>query len=257
MADPKIGILGAGGRMGRMLIREVVESDGACLSGALERPGHGDCGKDAGLLAALAPLGVAVTDDDGALFSGADVVIDFTLPAATVRHVALAAQTGTAMVIGTTGLDPDQEKAIGEAARRVAIVKAPNMSLGINLLLALARHAAGALDATYDVAVSEIHHHHKLDSPSGTALAIRDAAVAGGRKQEEIVMTALRAGDVVGDHTILFAGAGERLELTHKATSRQVFARGAVHAARWVAGKPPGLYGMADVLGLPDAARQG
>ena len=249
MTETRIGILGAGGRMGAMLIREIAEQK-FCLAAAAEKTGHAACGKDAGPLAGLASLGVVVTDDPAVLFQASDVVIDFTLPAATVRHAGLAAETKTALVIGTTGMDPDQEQAIATAARNVAIVKAPNMSLAVNLLFALARHAAGALDAAYDVSVSEIHHHHKVDSPSGTALALRDAAVAGGRKKEDIAMTALRAGDIVGEHSILFAGSGERIELTHKATSREVFARGAVHAARWVAGQPPGLYGMADVLGL-------
>ena len=249
MTETRIGILGAGGRMGRMLIREIAESN-ACLAGASDRAGGAACGMDAGLLVGLASLGIPVTDDPAALFSASDVVIDFTLPAATASHARLAAEMKTALVIGTTGLGATQEKAILSASANVAIVKAPNMSLAVNLLFALARHAAAALDASYDVAVSEIHHRHKLDSPSGTALAIRDAAIAGGRKKEDVAVTAIRAGDVVGEHSILFAGAGERLEITHKATSREVFARGAVHAARWVVSRPPGLYGMADVLGL-------
>ncbi|PCJ60756.1 MAG: 4-hydroxy-tetrahydrodipicolinate reductase [Rhodospirillaceae bacterium] len=249
MTETRIGILGAGGRMGCMLIREIAEQN-LCLAAAAEKAGHAACGEDAGCVAGLAPLGVTVTDNPAALFSASDVVIDFTWPTATVCHASLAVETKTALVIGTTGMDPDQEKAIATAAGHAAIVKAPNMSLAVNLLFALARHAASVLDAAYDVSVSEIHHRHKLDSPSGTALALRDAAVAGGRKTDEIAMTAIRAGDIVGEHGILFAGAGERLEITHKATSREVFARGAVHAARWVAGQPPGLYGMADVLGL-------
>jgi len=250
MAEIRIGILGAAGRMGRMLIREVTERDGVHLAAAADMAGHSCIGEDAGSMAGLAPLGVAVTEANAAFFEASDVAIDFTLPGATEAHAKLAAETKTPLVLGTTGLAAAQEQAVAAAAARVAIVQAPNMSLAVNLLFALARRAAGALDAAYDVAVSEIHHHHKLDAPSGTALALRDAAVAGGRTEEEIAMASIRAGDVVGEHTILFAGAGERLELTHKATSREVFARGAVHAARWAAGQPPGLYAMADVLGL-------
>lgn len=253
MAVIRIGILGASGRMGRLLIREVAAGKGFALSGATEAKGHRAIGQDAGVLAGLFRLGVAVSDDAAALMAASDVVIDFTLPAVTVRHAKLAAKAGTAMVIGTTGFAPAEVKAIAAAARRVPIVQAPNMSLAVNLLFALTKRAAAVLDATYDISISEIHHREKRDAPSGTALALGAAAQAG-RKQKgkpaKIPMVSIRAGDAAGEHTVLFAGEGERLELAHKATSRQVFARGAVFAARWVKGKPPRLYDMADVLGL-------
>ncbi len=250
MATIKIGVLGAAGRMGRMLVREVAEGEGLALAAAADVAGSDAIGKDAGTLADLSPLGVAVTHDIAALFEASEVAIDFTLPAGTAAHVKLATETKTPLVIGTTGLGPAEEKAINEAAGSVAIVQAPNMSLAVNLLFALTRQAAGVLDDTYDVAVSEMHHRHKVDAPSGTALALRAAAEAGGRKKDRIAMAAIRAGDLVGEHTVIFAGEGERLELTHEATSRRVFARGAVHAARWVLDQPPGRYGMEDVLGL-------
>ncbi|MCE2509492.1 MAG: 4-hydroxy-tetrahydrodipicolinate reductase [Alphaproteobacteria bacterium] len=246
----KIGILGAAGRMGQMLVREVAAGQGIALAGAADMAGHAAIGKDAGQLAGLSPLGVVITQDVATLFATSDVVIDFTLPAATAAHVKRAAETKTPIVIGTTGLGPAETKAITEAAASVAIVQAPNMSLAVNLLLALTRKAASVFDDSYDVAISEMHHRHKVDAPSGTALALRDAVETGGRKRDEITMTAIRAGDLAGEHSVFFIGEGEQLALTHEATSRSVFARGAVHAARWVLNQPPGRYGMQDVLGL-------
>jgi len=250
MATIKIGVLGAAGRMGRMLIREVDEGEGLALAAAVDLPGSAAIGEDAGTLADLSPLGVPITSDDNAAFEAADVVIDFTLPKGTAALAKLAAATKTPLVIGTSGLGPAEEEAIDAAAGSVAIVQAPNMSLAVNLLYALTRQAAGVLDETYDVAISEMHHRHKLDAPSGTALALAAAAEAGGRKIDPNEIAAIRAGDLAGEHTVLFAGEGERLELKHEATSRRVFARGAVHAARWVLDQPPGRYGMKDVLGL-------
>jgi 4-hydroxy-tetrahydrodipicolinate reductase len=196
------------------------------------------------------------------------VIIDFTTPAASVAHAELAARARVAHVIGTTGLDETQMAAIGHAAAKAPIVQAPNMSLGVNVLLALVERAASVLDADYDIEIVEMHHRHKVDAPSGTALALGRAAatgrtvdltavaqkvrdgITGPRRRGDIGFAALRGGDVPGDHSVIFAGEGERIELTHKASSREVFARGAVKAARWAHGKPPGLYAMTDVLGL-------
>ncbi|MGB1548175.1 MAG: 4-hydroxy-tetrahydrodipicolinate reductase [Alphaproteobacteria bacterium] len=250
MAMIKIGILGAAGRMGQMLVREVAGGQGISLAAAADVAGHAAIGKDAGSLAGLSPLGVVVTHDVEALFDAADVAIDFTLPAGTAAHVKLAGATKTPIVIGTTGLGRAEEKVLAEAAKVIPIVQAPNMSLAVNLLFALTEKAARALDESYDVAISETHHRHKVDAPSGTALALRAAAEAGGRERDAITMTAIRAGDIVGEHSVFFTGEGERLTLKHEATSRVVFARGAVHAARWVLGKSPGRYNMRDVLDL-------
>ena len=250
MATIKIGVLGAAGRMGRMLIREVAEGSSLVLIAATDVPGSAAIGIDAGIVAGLPSLGVAVTHNNDALFEASEVVIDFTLPTGTATHARLAAETKTPLVIGTSGLRSVEEKAIDKAVESIAIVQAPNMSLVANLLYALTQQTADILDDTYDVAISEMHHRYKRDAPSGTALALQAAAEAGGRKKSAIAMTAIRAGDLAGEHTVFFAGEGERLELTHEATSRRVFARGAIHAARWLLDKPPGRYGMKDVLGL-------
>ena len=209
-----------------------------------------------------------VSDDPRALFATADVVVDFTLPASSVAHAELAGETGTALVIGTTGIDAAQEAAIAAAAAQAPILRAANMSLGVNLLLKLVEQTARALDLAFDIEVVEMHHRHKIDAPSGTALALGQAAAAGRavnlesvaqrvrdgitgpRESGHIGFATLRGGDVAGEHTVVFAGESERLELTHKASNRVIFARGAVTAALWLSGKPPGLYGMGDVLGL-------
>jgi 4-hydroxy-tetrahydrodipicolinate reductase len=265
----EIGVLGCAGRMGRAVMGEILAGGDLRLAGGLESPGHPALGQDLGTLAGAEPLGVPATDDDRELIRRAGVVIEFSTPAATVAHAAIAAEHGTAQVIGTTGLDPAQAASVEEAARRAPILWAANMSLGVNLLLGLAEQAARALDAeAFDVEILEMHHRHKVDAPSGTALAL-GAAVARGRGVElagvadrgrdgltgarrtgAIGFAALRGGDAVGDHAVIFAGAGERLELTHRASDRRIYARGAVRAARWLRGRPPGLYGMAEVLGL-------
>jgi 4-hydroxy-tetrahydrodipicolinate reductase len=268
MSDLKIGVFGAAGRMGQMLVREIAETKGCKLGGAGERLGHEAIGKDAGTLAGLAPLGVAVAGEPRAVFQASDVVIDFTAPAATVAHAAMAAQLGKPMVIGTTGLKPAETEAVKAAAKRAPIVWAPNMSLGVNILLALVEQAARALGPDYDIEVLEMHHRQKVDAPSGTALGLGRAAAkgrgidlaamsdrvrdghTGPRVSGRIGFATLRGGDVVGDHTVIYAGEGERLELTHKAASRKIYSRGAVRAALWTRGKAPGLYDMADVLGL-------
>ena len=269
MEPLKIGITGAAGRMGAMLVRQVQAQGAACrLIGATERDGSAALGKDAGELAGAGPLGIMITADPVELFAKADAVIDFTAPAATVAHAALAAQGKCIHIIGTTGLEPAHAAAIKMAARHTAIVRAANFSVGVNLLLALTKRAAGLLDEDYDIEIVEMHHRHKVDAPSGTALALGEAAAAGravqlseaavrardgiigARKPGTIGFATLRGGDVVGDHTVIFAAEGERLELGHKASSRQVFARGALRAALWARGRPPGLYSMQDVLGF-------
>jgi 4-hydroxy-tetrahydrodipicolinate reductase len=268
MADTRIGILGCGGRMGRMLVAEVHATPGCVLVGGIESPGNALLGRDIGELAGIGLLGLAATADTAALARAADVLVDFTAPAAAVEHAQVAAERGTAMVIGTTGLDAAQGKSLEAAARRIPIVWAPNMSPAVTLLLGLVAEAARRLGEDYDIEVLEMHHKHKVDAPSGTALALGRAAAegrgidlaqrsqrvrdghTGARKAGDIGFATLRGGDVVGDHSVIFAGEGERLELIHRATSRRNFARGAMRAARWVAGRTPGLYGMKDVLGL-------
>ncbi|UTW51773.1 4-hydroxy-tetrahydrodipicolinate reductase [bacterium SCSIO 12827] len=263
-----IGIVGCGGRMGRMLIETVMATEGAALAGGTEQPGSPFIGQDLGLLVGSKTVGAVVVDDARALFEGADVVIDFSVPVATAAHAALAFDTRTAMVIGTTGLSPEQQSAVQGASEQAAIVQAGNMSLGVNLLVGLARQAAELLGPDYDIEVVEMHHKHKIDAPSGTALMLGKAAAegrgidhdanavlsreghTGARPDQAIGYATLRGGDVVGDHTVIFAGPSERIELTHRASSREIFARGAVRAAMWCEGKAPGLYSMRDVLGL-------
>jgi 4-hydroxy-tetrahydrodipicolinate reductase len=263
-----IGIVGCAGRMGRMLIGEVLATDGCRLAGAVERPGSDAVGRDAATLAGRQPVGVTVADDPLPLFASAQAVIDFTSPDATAEFAELAAQGKLVHVIGTTGLGPEHEAALQRAARHAPIVRAANMSLGVNLLAELVRRVAAALDDRFDVEIVEMHHRHKKDAPSGTALALGEAAAAGRgvalaeaavrgrdgltgeRADGAIGFAALRGGDVVGEHTVVFAGPGERIELTHKAADRAIFARGAVRAAQWGFGRPPGIYGMRDVLGL-------
>jgi 4-hydroxy-tetrahydrodipicolinate reductase len=265
----RIGVVGAAGRMGRMLLRAVAETEGCKLIGATEAASAPDLGRDLGELAGLAPMGVALTANPMALFAAAEVVIDFTTPAATVKHAEWAAQGHVALVAGTTGLDSAQEAALAAAARHVPLVYAPNMSLGVNLLMALVEEAAKRLPPEmFDIEIVEMHHRAKSDAPSGTALALGRAAAkgrgvelqsvavrgrdgqTGSRKPGTIGLAALRGGDVAGDHTVIYAGEGERIELIHRASDRAIFARGAVRAALWTRGRAPGLYSMRDVLGL-------
>ena len=268
MAEISIGITGVGGRMGRMLVAEIAGAKGCRLAGGSEAPGSPLMGRDIGELAGIGKLGLDATDDAASLIAVSDVIIDFTAPIAASQHAMLAAEKGKAMIIGTTGLDATQAKALEAAAKRVAIVWAPNMSPAVTLLQSLVEETARRLGEDYDIEVLEMHHHYKVDAPSGTALALGRAAAAGRgidlashsqrvrdghtgtRKPGDIGFATLRGGDVVGDHTVIFAGEGERLEFTHRAASRRIFARGALRAARWAAGRPPGLYGMKDVLGL-------
>lgn len=264
----KLAIAGAGGRMGRVVTRIVQETEGCALAGGLEPKGSPHVGADMGQLAGLGNLGVSVTDDPPTLFARIDGIIDFTVPAASVALSELAAQAHIVHVIGTTGIDEAGEARIKAAARQARIVKSGNMSLGVNLLAALVRKVAAALGEDFDIEVLEMHHRHKIDAPSGTALLLGKAAAegrgldlkarsirsrdghTGARPQGNIGFAALRGGSVVGEHTVMFAGPAERIELTHKAESRDIFARGAVKAALWAMDKKPGLYSMSDVLGL-------
>ena len=264
----KIGIVGCAGRMGRMLMQAVVYSEGCALSGGTERSGSPQIGRNVGEMLGQGAMGAVIGDDAAALFAASDAVIDFTAPAATAAHAALAAETGRVLVVGTTGLSVADEEGLRMAAGRAAIVYAPNFSVGVTLLTALTERAAAILGDDYDIEIVEMHHRHKVDAPSGTALGLGRAAAAGrqvaldqvwrksrdghtgARPKGEIGFATLRGGDVVGDHSVIFAAEGERLELTHKASRRAVFANGAVRAARWAQGRPPGLYTMRDVLGL-------
>jgi 4-hydroxy-tetrahydrodipicolinate reductase len=268
MTDMLLAVLGAGGRMGRALIRAVHDAPHCVAAGGIEAPDSPFLGEDLGQLAGIGPLGVAVSADPLELFARVDGVIDFTTPAATVAHAAMAAQARIVHVIGTTGLTADDEEKIKAAGRHSTIIKSGNMSLGVNLLAALTRKVAEALDDDFDIEIIEMHHRHKVDAPSGTALMLARAAaegrgvdlekhsvraregVIGPRRKGDIGFAVLRGGDVVGDHTVMFAGLGERIELTSRASDRQIFAKGAVRAALWGRGKSPGVYSMQDVLGL-------
>ncbi len=264
----RIGVIGCAGRMGRANLAQLLATEGVELAGGTERSGHEAIGTDLGTLAGRDPIGILCTDDPAGLMTRAHAVIEFSTPAATTANAALAAAHGCAHVIGTTALEAADRAALAEAAKRTAIVWAPNMSLGTNLLIGLAEKVAATLGPEFDIEIVEMHHRHKVDAPSGTALAIAEAAARGrGRPLDELVqrgrdgltgprptgaigLAALRGGDVVGDHTIIFAADGERLELSHKASSRAIYSAGAVRAALWAGQQPPGLYGMKDVLGL-------
>jgi len=269
-SDMRVVIAGAGGRMGRALIHAVAATKGLKLAGAVEAAGSAVIGRDSGELAGLGPNGVKVVSDAAPLLRDADGLIEFTIPAATLALAELTAAAGKVHVIGTTGHSAAEEAVIAKAATRAAIVKSGNMSLGVNLLAALVKRAAKTLDDAYDVEIFEMHHNKKIDAPSGTALMLGRAAaegrgidlakhsargrdgVTGARRPGVIGFASLRGGTVVGEHAVIFAGPAERIELTHRAEDRMIFARGALHAALWARGKKPGLYSMADVLGLKD-----
>ncbi|MGB0498051.1 MAG: 4-hydroxy-tetrahydrodipicolinate reductase [Rubricella sp.] len=264
----QITVTGASGRMGQMLVDAVRESGEAELTGVTERAGHPWIGHDIGTVRGHAPIGLIVEADPIEAIARSHAVLDFTAPAATVEHATLCAQAGAAHIIGTTGLDEDHLNAIAGAARHTAVVRAGNYSLGVNLLTALTRKVAAALDDAFDIEIVEMHHHHKVDAPSGTALMFGEAAaegrgipldgnvergrdgLTGARQKGAIGFAALRGGDVVGEHDVIFAGPGERVVLRHIATDRMIFARGAVKAALWAQSAKPGAYDMMDVLGL-------
>jgi 4-hydroxy-tetrahydrodipicolinate reductase len=263
-----IVVVGAGGRMGGALIREIAGRADCALFGATERKGAAQLGQDAGTLAGLPPLGIVLTDDPLPLIAKADALIDFTTPAATLAHATFTAQARIVHVIGTTGFSPADEEKLAAAARHATMVRSGNFSLGVNLLAALTRKAAAILGPDFDIEILEMHHRHKVDAPSGTALLLGKAAAegrdidlkahavyaregqTGARKAGSIGFATLRGGSVVGEHSVIFAAEQERIVLTHSAESRAIFARGAVHAALWARGKKPGLYSMADVLKL-------
>lgn len=263
-----VAMLGASGRMGRAIVPLLAEAADLRLSGALAAPGDPALGQDAGVLACVTPLSVPVTADPSVALHGAQVAIDFTLPAVSAANARLCAGLGCALVVGTTGHDASQRAELELAARTIPVVLAPNMSLGVNLLMRLAELAARALDEQYDVEIFEAHHRNKVDAPSGTALGLGQAAARGRgttldsvaeytrhghtgvRERGRIGFSVLRGGDIVGEHRLVFAGPGEQVELVHSAQDRSGFARGALVAARWVAGRPPGLHSMLDVLGL-------
>ena len=268
MADINMGVIGCGGRMGRMLVAEIAGSEGCALAGGTAAPGSAYLGSDLGELAGIGRLGLAAGSSAGELIRASDVAIEFSVAAATAAHATLAAELGTPMVIGTTGLSAAETAAVNDAARRIPIVWAANTSLGINLLLGLVEQAAARLGADWDIEIIEMHHRHKVDAPSGTAHAL-GAAVSRGRSVNltdvwiktrdghtgprqagKIGFASLRGGDVIGDHTVIFAGPGERLELKHSASNRDIFAKGALVAAEWARNKPPGFYTMRDVVKL-------
>lgn len=262
-----IAIAGASGRMGRMLIEHVLATEGVALSGALDVPGSPALGQDAGLLLGR-NTGVAITADLEAGLAGADCLIDFTRPEGTLEHLAVARRLGVKMVIGTTGFDDAGKAALAEAAKSIGIVFAANMSVGVNATFKLLEVAAKLLSSGYDIEIIEAHHRHKVDAPSGTALKMGEVVAqalgrdlktcavyareghTGERDPSSIGFATVRGGDIVGDHTVMFAGIGERIEISHKSSSRQSYADGAVRAARFLADKPNGLFDMQDVLGL-------
>ncbi|ANJ66538.1 4-hydroxy-tetrahydrodipicolinate reductase [Halothiobacillus diazotrophicus] len=264
----RVGVAGVNGRMGRVLVEATVQHAECTLGAALVRPGSAALGQDAGLIAGIGTLHCPVRDDLSSACADFDVLIDFTSIEATLNNLAVCREAGRAMVIGTTGFSPEQKALLQDAARDVPIVFAPNMSIGVNVLQRVLAQTAALLGEGYDVEIIEAHHRHKVDAPSGTALRLGEVVAkaygrdlsevaiygreghTGARDAQTIGFSTIRGGDVVGDHTVLFAGIGERIELTHKASSRMTFAQGAVRAARWLMDQRPGMYDMTDVLGL-------
>ena len=266
----KAAVAGIGGRMGSRIAQVVVETEGIELVGGVERPGHPAVGRDLGLLAGMPPCGLVVDDAVEAVLARCDVLIDFTAPEASLKHLEKAAGTGTAMVVGTTGFTPAHMEKIRDLTQKMPCVVAPNMSVGVNVLFKVLRDLTRLLGPDYDVEIVEAHHRFKKDAPSGTALKLAEAVaeargrslqevglyerhgIIGERPPEVIGLQTVRGGDVVGEHTVFFLGMGERIEVTHRAHSRDNFARGAVAAAKWVVGKPAGLYSMQHVLGIAE-----
>ena len=268
MSDMAIAVMGVAGRMGRELVRAINSVDGCSVAGGTEQAGSPELGQDIGVLAGIGSIGVNVTADTADVIANCNAILDFTVPAASVAFAGLTAEAGIVHIMGTTGFSEADEAAIAEAAKRATIVKAGNMSLGVNLLLELTKKVSAALDEDYDIEVVEMHHRHKVDAPSGTALMLGQAAAdgrnislkdrsvrvrdgqTGERNRGDIGFASLRGGNVVGEHSVIFAADGERIEIAHRATDRGIFARGAVKAGLWARDKDPGLYSMVDVLGL-------
>lgn len=270
MTKMRLAVMGAGGRMGKELTLATIENEHTEIVGATEYEGSPLVGQDIGTLNNLEPLGIKITDDPLDLFTKVDGILDFTNPAATLKFAEYAAQARIVHIIGTTGFTPEDDEKLEAASRHATIIKAGNMSLGVNLLTALVKKVAKTLDEAYDIEIIEMHHRHKVDAPSGTSLMLGKAAaegreidleeksvrtrdgITGARNQGDIGFASIRGGSVRGDHTVIFAANGERLELTHKADDRNIFSKGAVKAALWGRDKKPGLYSMADVLNLND-----
>lgn len=264
----KVSVMGAAGRMGRRILYFLSQDESVKIVGALEIKGHSALGKDAGLTAGIGKLGVKITADMDESSSKADVIVDFTAPKPTLENAEYAASKGKAMVIGTTGFTPEEQEKLEKLSQKFPCVIAPNMSVGVNVVFEITKLLARALGDEYDVEIVEAHHKHKLDSPSGTAIMLGRAAAEGlgrdfdksaryerfgrigERRPGEIGIQSVRGGDVAGEHTVMFLGDGERVELVHRAQNRDNFARGVVRAVKWVFGKPPGPYTMKDVLGL-------
>lgn len=268
MSEMKLAVMGAGGRMGQALVRAIHDIDGCVVAGGTEQPGGALVGRDIGEVAGIGTLDIAITDDPLPLIAKVDGILDFTIPAASTTFAAFSAQARITHVIGTTGFSPTGEQQIEAAARHATIIKAGNMSLGVNLVTALVEQMGKSLDDSFDIEIVEMHHRHKVDAPSGTALMLGEAAakgrgvslaeksvrvrdgITGERQRGDIGFATLRGGSVVGEHTVMFVGDGERIEISHIANDRQIFARGAVKAALWGHEKGPGLYSMKNVLGL-------
>jgi 4-hydroxy-tetrahydrodipicolinate reductase len=268
MSDMRLIVAGAGGRMGRTLVKAIAETKGLALAGAVEDAASPLIGQDAGVLAGLPANGVKLSADAKSLIAGADGIVDFTIPKASAAFAALTA--GKVHIVGTTGHSAADEVAIAESAKSAVVVKSGNFSMGVNLIAALTKRVAKTLDDSFDIEIFEMHHNKKIDAPSGTALMFGRAAAdgrgidlaqhsergrdgeTGARKPGDIGFASLRGGTVVGEHSVIFAGPAERVELVHRAEDRMIFARGALHAALWARGQKPGLYSMADVLGLKD-----
>ncbi|MBI5484352.1 MAG: 4-hydroxy-tetrahydrodipicolinate reductase [Deltaproteobacteria bacterium] len=264
----KIAVCGAAGRMGQRIINSVIEAEGVQLSGALERPGHPQTGQDVGLVAGCGALGVTISDDLNAVVAGCDVLIDFTTPKVSLKNLEVCALKKKAIVIGSTGFTPEERLLATELAKDIPAVLAPNMSVGVNVCFKVLKDIAKTLGDDFDVEIVELHHKLKKDAPSGTAVRMGEVVaealgrdynkvsnchregIIGERSREEIGMQTVRGGDIIGEHTVYFIGMGERIELSHRAMTRDMFSRGSVRAAGWVVGKSPGLYDMQDVLGL-------
>ncbi len=264
----KIAVNGAAGRMGGRIITAIKETEELELAGALEMAGHPALGQDAGLLAGCGALGVSITDSHEQALQDAEVLIDFTFPEVTLKNLEVCARLGKKIVIGSTGFTPEQRTVVDQFAERIPVVLAPNMSVGVNACFKILKETAKILGDDFDVEIVELHHNQKKDSPSGTAVRmgeiVADAlgrdyqqsavyhreGMCGARTKKEIGMQTVRGGDIVGEHTVYFIGMGERIEITHRAMSRDMFARGAIRAAGWIADQQPGIYDMQDILGL-------